>query len=356
MKLVQNNVTQREKAQITVIDGCTGSGKSRIIIKNIIIETLKEHTVQCIGILNSKPPKILVFAKNIGCIDEITEALENAQNESYIKFDLLHFGPVLKANDNVEKVRFINKARSLAEQQQTSFNVINLKASPKKLIKFYSHNFQELSFLQKKKITDDIFSKCQVVLTTLSCSDNKYDLCRQQFDIIIIDEATKCLEADMIFPIYLKPSKLILIGDTCQPGFDVQAKDLIDSLYGVSFIERILKCKDISKCDKMPVYHLRTQYRMNTSILRYPNQVFYSNKIHSGITVLNRSAFPLLPFGLLDLNIQDNSFNDIDEEIDFVMDLLKTIEMVMRPNIYTIGVITVSMRCMWKIMERCRLK
>ena len=92
----------------------------------------------------------------------------------------------------------------------------------------------------KQEFTEQILSRCQVVCSTINSAFNA-DFYYRKYDIVIMDEATQCTDADMMIPLYYQPQKLILIGDTKQLGVNCRTKSLQGTNFDVSFLERIVK-------------------------------------------------------------------------------------------------------------------
>lgn len=234
MKQAQNNDISRGDSFITVIEGCPGSGKSRVI-KNIVVETLKAQTRDDKAVLKLRSKKnmfrtrILVCAKSNACVDEITEKLIDAQDESHVKFEVLRLGDTNKMTEKAKKV-------SLAEKiKQTTFELNQLN---------------HISKEQRNEIKEKIIERCQVVTSTINSSFNANNLYRA-YDIVIIDEATQCSLADLSIPLYFKPYKLILIGDTKQLGINLKSRALVNTRFDLSLLERIIKCHP--KKDRTPM-------------------------------------------------------------------------------------------------------
>lgn len=89
---------------------------------------------------------------------------------------------------------------------------------------------------------------------------------------------------------------------------------------------------------------LKTQYRMNPEICRWPNQYFYRNELINGQITLQYKS-PLMPFSVLNLAYtQNDSCKDgkitNNSEAEFVAKLLKALDGFI-PNKYnSYGVIT----------------
>ena len=122
MRLAYDNHISRDSPQITVIEGCPGSGKSRVI-KNIVMETLK-YDVSMEKSVNSSngPLRILVCAKSNSCIDEITEKLIDAQFGSGLQYEVLRLGMNDRMSRKVQMVGLVAKISKMNTQQRRVSN------------------------------------------------------------------------------------------------------------------------------------------------------------------------------------------------------------------------------------------
>ena len=101
-----------------------------------------------------------------------------------------------------------------------------------------------------------------------------------QLPIVIVDEATQCTEPQCIIPLSVKPSLLILVGDSHQLAATVQNLFIDRIGYGTSLFERLQE-------NHYPVLSLRVQYRMLPSICSWPNQYVYRGSLINSKWVSN---------------------------------------------------------------------
>ena len=292
MKLANDNCFNIESGQISVIDGCPGSGKSLIMIKNIVVETFR----QALSHSESPPLRILVCLKRYN--KHIKMSLMDGRAESQINFKIL------------------------------------------------------ITFFKLKKkgtLINQTTPKFQVVVSSCYCKWQPFE----KYDIVIVDGATQFSEADMAVLLSYKPSKLILIDDSKQLNLNVPDKDLGRAIYSVSFMDRVLSCH--TEKNKSPICHLSIQHRMHPAILHFPNAEFYSNSIRTHPSVLYRH-FPLNPYGMFNLHTQDLRATIDNFRFDFLEKLLETINCIMGETMCRIGVITTSTSDMAEIKLRSQIK
>ncbi|MTJ08798.1 AAA domain-containing protein [Anabaena sp. UHCC 0204] len=110
----------------------------------------------------------------------------------------------------------------------------------------------------------------------------------QSFDVVIIDEVSKCTPPELLIPA-LKGKKLVMVGDHRQlpPMLDTStveevAKTMGNSREELQFLEESLFKSQFETADKSIKKMLNTQYRMHPMIMGAINQ-FYHGKLECGI-------------------------------------------------------------------------
>ena len=100
-----------------------------------------------------------------------------------------------------------------------------------------------------------------------------------QVPVVIVDEATQCTEPQCLIPLAVKPSLLILVGDSHQLAAAIQ-NPVIDRMgYGVSLFERLER-------NGFPKLSLHVQYRMSPEICAWPNSYVYERMLINSKRVL----------------------------------------------------------------------
>lgn len=156
---------------------------------------------------------------NTAC-DEITEKLIDAQVESNAKFEVVRLGVISRMSPIVQKHTLSEKLKAMHNSGE--FNV-------------------PMNRQRRLSMHEKILDRCQVVTSTINSSFNS-DYMYRPYDVVIIDEATQCSEVDLLIPLYFKPKKLVLIGDSKQLGFKFQSAALQrHNKYDNSLMERIIK-------------------------------------------------------------------------------------------------------------------
>jgi superfamily I DNA and/or RNA helicase len=110
----------------------------------------------------------------------------------------------------------------------------------------------------------------------------------QSFDVVIIDEVSKCTPPELLIPA-LKGKKLVMVGDHKQlpPMLDTSTVEEVAQTMGntreeLQFLEESLFKSQFETADKSIRKMLNTQYRMHPMIMGAINQ-FYHGKLECGI-------------------------------------------------------------------------
>ncbi|KAI3519060.1 hypothetical protein L1887_08052 [Cichorium endivia] len=99
-------------------------------------------------------------------------------------------------------------------------------------------------------------------------------------ELLVVDEAAQLKECESLIPLQLSGLRdVILIGDEMQLPAMVESRICKEKKFGRSLFERLVSLKH-------PTLLLNVQYRMHSSISRFPNQKFYGNKIFNGPNVI----------------------------------------------------------------------
>lgn len=147
---------------------------------------------------------------------------------------------------------------------------------------------------REKKCVSTLVSGSKVVLATLHGAGG-FQLKGEQFDVVVIDEASQALEAQCWVPL-LSANKVVLAGD------HLQLPPTIKSLNSKSTIkardsEGIIKGMTLETTlfDRLLALHgpaikrmLTTQYRMHEIIMRFPSDELYESKLIAADAVKTR--------------------------------------------------------------------
>ena len=144
------------------------------------------------------------------------------------------------------------------------------------------------SYAAFNKALDQV-KKSRLVFTT--CAGSGLGILRSQdFDTVIIDEASQQTEPASLVPLVKKCTKAILVGDHVQLGAVVQRHAVLLD-FNVSLFERLYK-QDSSQSHGIAKVMLDTQYRMHESICRFSSKVFYEDRLQTNVPNHTRPLHP----------------------------------------------------------------
>ncbi|GIY48193.1 DNA-binding protein SMUBP-2 [Caerostris darwini] len=329
-----NNLNEKQKEavkfallqkDVAIIHGPPGTGKTTTV-------------VECILQAISQKLKVLACAPSNVAVDNLVEKL---------------------AGRKIKMVRLGHPARFLSSIQQYSLDAIvsnydgsnvvdelhkeidKIRDKMSKTKGAYNRKtlWNENRFLLKevkereKFIVKQILNNCDVVLCTLtSGSDDgplKY-IDRNHFDVCFIDECSQAIEAACWIPL-LQVKKCILAGDHNQLPPTIISKKAADEGFELTLMERLLKLHG-DGIKKM----LTMQYRMNHTIMHWPSEQLYENKLEAhesvqshlltdlpGIESNENTIIPLLLIdttgcGLHEMQAEDDESKGNEGEADLV--------------------------------------
>jgi DNA polymerase alpha-associated DNA helicase A len=149
---------------------------------------------------------------------------------------------------------------------------------------------------REKKCVGNLVGSSKVVLATLHGAGG-FQLMREEFDVVIIDEASQALEAQCWVPL-LSAKKVVLAGDHLQlpPTIkSLNSKSKAKPKSGTE--EEIIKGMTLETTlfDRLLAMHgpsikrmLTTQYRMHEKIMRFPSDELYGSKLVAADAVKDR--------------------------------------------------------------------
>jgi superfamily I DNA and/or RNA helicase len=120
--------------------------------------------------------------------------------------------------------------------------------------------------------------EARLIFTT--CAGSGLGLLRtENFDIVIIDEASQLTEPATLIPLVKGCSRAVLVGDHVQLRATVQ-KNAILTGFDVSLFERHYNLPERKGVAKVM---LDTQYRMHRSICDFSSEEFYESRLKTGV-------------------------------------------------------------------------
>lgn len=147
---------------------------------------------------------------------------------------------------------------------------------------------------RERRCVDSLITTSKVVLATLHGAGG-FQLKDDEFDVIIIDEASQALEAQCWVPL-LKAKKAVLAGDHLQlpPTIkSLNSKTKLKAKEGEGIIKGMTL--ETTMFDRLLALHgpsikrmLTIQYRMHEKIMRFPSDELYESKLVAAESVKDR--------------------------------------------------------------------
>lgn len=381
MALVSAKVERElDKPHIFLVEGPPGTGKSRLIA-NIILQLIRNPSNRNKGL------RILLCAPSNNAVDTLTEKLIEYRNkmkdeerkhlrlvrygdkigsknvEIYSISTLLNSDMYLQCSkvaqtfdesskEQKERQALIDKISTLEnvlrnpnlsanEFQSNNIHVKKVKRDLQMLeekmfiVKYSKRDLEHLRQARRKIILEG----SNIIACTLTSCISLLNNCQKKFTIAIIDECTQATEVACLMALNFEVKNLLMIGDTQQLPAMIKSQEAKNLGLGKSLFARIQAASNT--CNYLS---LNVQYRMHPEILRFPNAYFYNNQITNGVQVNGINSYKLRPYLVFKLeseqNLTQNPHCYNTDEVDFVIELIKTVESVIEPVNYTIGVVT----------------
>jgi DNA polymerase alpha-associated DNA helicase A len=295
--------------EVALIHGPPGTGKTHTLIE-LILQMLKQNL------------RILVCGPSNISVDNIVERLA-PHRVPMVR--LGHPARLLPSvlNHSLEVLTRTSEAAAIVQDVRKEMD--DKQASIRKTRNGRERRaiYGDLKELRKEfreregKCVDNLVTGSKVVLATLHGAGG-FQLKRQEFDIVVIDEASQALEAQCWVPL-LNAKKVVLAGDpfqlppTVKSTNEKEDKDekkknkqkLEEDLRKLSIAddEKKMASKtnlETTMFDRLLAMHgsdikrlLNTQYRMNEKIMRFPSDELYESKLVAADSVKDRLLMDL---------------------------------------------------------------
>ncbi len=127
-----------------------------------------------------------------------------------------------------------------------------------------------------------LLNQANIIFATLSISGRTSFKKTNPVDIVIVDEAGQSVEAETLIPLYLKPKKILFIGDTKQLPATVLSPAAKKNGYERSLMTRMLED------NKNSASMLTIQYRMHSEIRKWPSKRYYGDLLSDAGCIAQR--------------------------------------------------------------------
>ncbi|RUS13904.1 AAA domain-containing protein, partial [Endogone sp. FLAS-F59071] len=150
--------------------------------------------------------------------------------------------------------------------------------------------------VRERKVVEDVVRGSRVVMATLNGCGGK-NMFKEEFDVVVVDEATQALEAECWIAI-LKGKKLIMAGDHLQLPPTVKYQTQIPSTTALSAPHALSPSHvtlSTTLFDRLLSFHgprvkrmLTIQYRMHDAIMHFPSTELYDSQLVADPSVAKR--------------------------------------------------------------------
>jgi len=309
--------------EVALIHGPPGTGKTHTLIE-LILQMVKREL------------RVLVCGPSNISVDNIVERL------SPHKMPILRLGHPARLLPSVldhsldvltqtsEAGMIVRDVRAEMDAKQASIKKTKSGRERKAIygdLKELRKEYRE----RERRCVDTLVKGSKVVLATLHGAGG-YQLKNEEFDVIIIDEASQALEAQCWVPL-LAAKKAVCAGDHLQLPPTVKStnsKVKLKAKEGDKFIKGM--ALETTLFDRLLSLHgssikrmLTTQYRMHESIMRFPSDQLYESKLVAAEAVKAR-LLKDLPYSVEDtedtnepvifIDTQGGDFPEKNEEED----------------------------------------
>lgn len=184
-------------------------------------------------------------------------------------------------SENLHALRVMLKDNS-AHSSRLSGQYLRLKNQYEQFLRAVTQLIAQIT--QDKNYEDDVLNAAKVIFSTLCVVGRDHMKKTRNVDVLIVDEAGQCVEAENLIPMILQPKKCLLVGDTKQLPATVISQKARKLGYDRSLMWRLIEdCKQ---------HHmmLTIQYRMHPAIRQWPSKQFYRDKLQDARQIAQRKS------------------------------------------------------------------
>ena len=272
-----------EANELAIVHGPPGTGKTTTL-------------VHAIGLMVKKQGRqVLVVAPSNAAVDLLSEKLSekglnvvrvgNPARVSTGQISLTLDSRMANHPGTKEMKRLKKQAaeyRDLAHKYKRKFG--KEERDQRQALLAEARNISKEITRTEQYIINDILSRAQVITATL-VGANHYSVRPLRYHTVVIDEAGQAIEPACWIPI-LKAEKLVMAGDHFQLPPTIKSSEAAREGLANTLMEKCVTLHPES------VVLLEEQYRMHETIMGFPSQEFYGNRLTAHLSNARHLLFP----------------------------------------------------------------
>lgn len=256
-----------ETNNVCIMHGPPGTGKT-----TTLIEAAKQISKQGANILIATPSNAAADHVSISLLKAGVKVVR-AGNPVRISAELesITSDGLLKQS---KEYSFIKESRKRADEFRRMAGKYKRNFGPaereqRKLLIQEARALTKDAVKMERMIVDSIYEQAEVITCTLVGANNSVPS-KLMFDFVFIDEAAQASEPLCWIPI-LKANRVVMAGDPFQLPPTIKSDVAAKGGLSLTLMEKAM--------DKVPVALLNIQYRMNPTIMAFPNLWFYKGQL-----------------------------------------------------------------------------
>lgn len=286
---IKNNIYQKDSLEgafrendFYMIQGPPGTGKTTVI-KELIMQELK----------NNPQHNILITSQANVAVDNVLEGLyKDYGNENKI-LDLNNCIRCGNEGSIDNRIMFMSFTKKYAKYTEKVKNLDSSDIAKNKNNKKYIEKWQKYVLYTdgvESEIGELILKSHKIIgATCVGLAKRKLGLDQMEFDLTIIDEASKALPGELLIPL-IRSKKVVIIGDHKQlppvinpvlrSKKEIEIKDreyCQNEMFDISLFQRLYE-----DCPPSNKSMLRTQFRMPEVIGNMISELFYQSRLENG--------------------------------------------------------------------------
>ena len=140
-----------------------------------------------------------------------------------------------------------------------------------------------------RAIVAEQLNEAQFVFSTLAVCGRQEMRMMKKVEVLVVDEASQAVEAEILVGLLSRPDKCLLVGDPNQLSGTVVSQSARRAGFERSMMWRLMFEAG------HPYDMLNTQYRMHPAISQFPNAQFYDSKLRDGVRAKDRTITVPVP-------------------------------------------------------------